>query len=327
MRALQFTGPGRYQITDVPVPEIEDDEVLVDVKVCHTCTQWDITVWRGIDIFERPGHPEYPLLPGATGHELAGIVAKVGKGVTRLREGDHVALWGTPPGVGRAHPTGGYVEYFAAHERSFVPYPRDFPLEVAALTEIFTCLTASLFKAGEVVGRRVGVSGMGPAGLIAIQALKARGAAEVVAFDIDESRLALARALGADRTCVPGSEEWRALLPRDEQLEVAIDCAGWAASVNRLMEVTRDHLIIFGVVHGDVRYSMDAWRKNLKVEPNGPRPEKGAYYARHLLTTGQVKVDRFIGARLPLEAYERGVQMLIDKEVIKVCFEPWRTSE
>lgn len=324
MKALQFTGPGRYQIIDVPIPEIEDDEVLVEVQVCNTCTQWDITVWKGIDIFERPGHPQYPLAPGATGHEMAGVVVKTGACVTRLREGDHVALWGTPPGVGRPRELGGYAQYFAGHERSFVPFPKDFPLAQAALTEIFTCLTGALFKAGEVVGKRVGVSGMGPAGLIAIQALKARGAAEVTAFDIDPDRLALARELGADRAYIPGSEEWRALLPRDEQLEVSIDCVGLAGSVNKLIEVTREHLIIFGVPHGEIHFTMEAWRKNLRLEPTGPRPEKGAAYAGRLLTTGQVKVDRFIGACLPLEEYERGVQMLIDRQAIKVCFEPQR---
>jgi threonine dehydrogenase-like Zn-dependent dehydrogenase len=324
VKALQFTGPGQFQIVDAPIPEIVDDEVLVEVKACNTCTQWDITVWKGIDIFEREGHPKYPLAPGATGHELAGVVVKVGKAVTRLKEGDHAALWGTPPGVGRPRPNGGYAQYFAGHERSFVPYPRDFPLEQAALTEIFCCLTAALLKAGEVVGQRVGVSGMGPAGLLAIQALRARGADEVVAFDIAPARIELARELGADRVMVPRSEEWQELLPRENQLDVSIDCIGVADSVNALMQVTRRHLIIFGVPHGDIRFTLDAWLKDLTIEPCGPRPEKGAYYARHLLTTGQVKVDRFIGARLPLEDYAKGVQLLIDKKVIKVCFDPQR---
>ncbi len=322
MKALQFTGPGQFQVIDVPVPEHNDDEVLVQVKACNTCTQWDLTVWRGVDIFERPGHPQYPLAPGATGHELAGVVVNAGKRVTRLKEGDHVALWGTPPGLGRQGPNGGYAQYFVGHERSFVPYPKDFPFEQAALTEIFTCLTAALFKVGEVVGKRVGVSGLGPAGLLAVQALKARGADEVVAFDIAPDRLQLARELGADQVMGPNSPEWQELLPRARQLDVAIDCIGVADSVNALMQVTRHHLVIFGVPHGDIRFSMDAWLKDLKIEPCGPRPEKGAYYARHLLTTGQVKVDRFIGARLPLEEYPKGIQLLLDKQVVKVCFDP-----
>lgn len=323
MKAFQLQEPGRFAIVDAPVPEIGDDEVLVDVKVCHTCTQWDITTWRGIDIFEREGFPRYPLAPGATGHELAGVVVQTGKDVTLLREGDHVALWGSPPGVGRARESGGYAQYFAGHERSFVAYPPEFPLEQAALTEIFTCLCGSLFKAGEVVGKRVGVSGMGPAGLIAIQALKARGADEVIAFDVAPDRLALARELGADRALAPGSDEWRELTPRERQLDLSIDCVGLAASVNRLIEVTRQTVLLFGVAHGDIIFTTDAWMKGLRIEANGPRPEVGARYARHLLTTGQVRVDRLINARLPLERYAEGVAMLMEKRAIKVAFDPW----
>jgi threonine dehydrogenase-like Zn-dependent dehydrogenase len=324
MRALQLVAPGRAEIVEVPVPEIGDDEVLVEVKVCHTCTQWDITTWRGVDIFEREGHPQYPLAPGATGHELAGVVVAVGQAVTRPQVGDHVAYWGSPPEIAQRHSGGGYAQYYAGHWLSFVAYPKEFPLEQAALTELFTCLTAALFKAGEVVGKRVGVSGLGPAGLIAVQALKARGADEVVAFDIEPSRLELARALGADQAIVPESAEWRELLPRERNLDLSIDCIGVARSVNNLIKVTRDHVIIFGVAHGEIVFGMDAWRKGLKLEANGPRPEKGASYARRMLTSGQVRVEPLIGARLSLQEYARGVQLLIEKKAVKVAFDPQR---
>lgn len=321
MRALHIPQPGQHYVADIPVPNIVDDEVLVEVEVCATCTQWDITTWRGIDIFEREGFPEYPLQPGATGHELAGTVVKAGKDVTRLRVGDRVAFWGAP-GVGRLAETGGYAEYFPGHERSFVSYPQDFPFNEAALTEIFTCVASAIFKAGEVAGKRVGVSGLGPAGLIAVQALKARGAREVVAFDIAPDRIALALELGADTGIVPESDEWNDLLPRERNLDVAIDCIGVAPSVNGLMRVTNDHLVIFGVPHGDIRYSMDAWFKSLRIESCGPRTEVGAHYAAHMLASGQVKVDRFIETVLPMERYDEGVGLLIDKKVIKVGFDP-----
>jgi threonine dehydrogenase-like Zn-dependent dehydrogenase len=90
------------------------------------------------------------------------------------------------------------------------------------------------------------------------------------------------------------------------------------------MKVTRDHVIIFGVAHGQIVFDMDAWHKGLKLEATGPRPERGAYYARHMLTSGQVKVDSFVGARLALEEYAQGVQLLIEKKVVKVAFEPQR---
>jgi threonine dehydrogenase-like Zn-dependent dehydrogenase len=322
VRALQIEAPKRHRIVDVPVPDVCDDDVLVEVKLCATCTQWDITTWTGVDIFEREGYPRYPLPPGATGHELSGIVAKTGPAVTSLKVGDRVALWDTTPRPGTEVEPGGFAEYFAGQERRFVAYPDHVPFERAALTELLTCLTAALFKAGEVAGKRVGVSGLGPAGLMAVQALKARGAREVVAFDIQPDRIERAIALGADSGMVPESAEWESLLPRHRNLDIAIDCIGVARSVNNLMRVTRDHLIIFGVPHGDIRFTMDAWFKDLKVEPCGPRSRDGALYARHLLTSGQVNVDGLIECVLPLERYDEGVRLLMEKKAIKVGFDP-----
>jgi threonine dehydrogenase-like Zn-dependent dehydrogenase len=322
VRALHVPEPRKHYVADIPTPNIVDDEVLVEVAVCATCTQWDITTWTGVDIFEREGFPEYPLQPGATGHELAGVVVKAGRDTNILKVGDRVALWGSPPGVGRPAETGGYAEYYAGHERSFVRYPNDFPFERAALTELLTCLAAALFKAGEVAGKRVGVSGLGPAGLMAVQAMKARGAREVVAFDIATDRIELALRLGADRGIVPESDEWDALLPTRENLDISIDCIGLARSVNNLIRITKDHLIIFGVPHGDIRFTMEAWFKDLLIQPCGPRSEVGAHYAGHLLTSGQVNVDDFIQHTLPLERYDEGVQLLNDKKAIKVGFDP-----
>ena len=56
-----------------------------------TCPHWDTTLFRGVDIFERPGHPKYPMPVGYPGHEVSGRVEAVGEGVTSLRVGDRVA--------------------------------------------------------------------------------------------------------------------------------------------------------------------------------------------------------------------------------------------
>ena len=321
MRALHIAEPRRHQVIDIPVPELHDDEVLVEVGLCATCTQWDITTWSGVDIFERPGHPEYPLPNGATGHELVGTVVRAGPAVTSLQEGDLVAYWGNPAAP-RVPATGGYAEFHAASAQSYVRYPAGTPPTTAALTELMTCLASAVFRTGDITGKRVGVSGLGPAGLMAIQALKARGAAEVLAFDLVPERIALAIELGADGGMVPGSSEWEALLPRDRQLDVAVDCIGVAPSVIGLMRITREQVVVFGVPHGEIRFGMEAWGKGLRLEGCGPRVAEGARYAAHVLGTGQVKVDRFIEHILPLERYDEGVQMLIDKQAIKVAFDP-----
>ena len=321
MRALAVPAPGQCEVIDVPIPEIQPDEVLVEVVLCATCTQWEITTWRGIDIFERPGYPEYPLPVGAIGHELAGTVVKAGDQVTTLAVGDRVAFWGNPAAP-RQPPIGGYAEYFVAHESSFVRYPAEIPWKRMALTELLTCLASALVKAGDLSGKRVGISGLGPAGLMAVQAVRAQGAAEVIAFDIAPQRIDLAISLGADRGMVPESPEWDQLLQPANLLDVAIDCIGLARSVNNLIRITRKHLVIFGVPHGEILYTMQAWMWDLRIDPAGPRTAEGARYAAELLTSGAVLVDDFIGELEPLERYAEGVQRLIDKQAVKVGFDP-----
>ena len=80
--------------------------------------------------------------------------------------------------------------------------------------------------------------------------------------------------------------------------------------------------MIFGVPHGDIQFTMQAWFKDMTIQACGPRTRGGADYARHLLHSGQVNVDDFINAILPLERYDEGVGMLIDKKAIKVGFDP-----
>lgn len=315
MRALQITAPGQFTILDLPVPEPGPNDVLVKIEACNTCPQWDMTLWRGVDIFERPGQPVYPQKPGWPGHEGAGTVVRVGQNVSHLRPGDRVANWN----LGDV-PVALYAEYAVIPADHVLKIPDHLSFPEAASLELLTCLATSILRAGEVVGKRVGVSGLGPAGLLAVQALKARGAREVVGFDLLPQRLALARTLGADAAYLPGSPEWEAL--RQDPLDISIDCIGVADSVNRLMKVTRHRVIIFGVVHGPVTFTLDEWRKGLSLEGYGGRSRLGAEYALHLITSGQVKMAPLVSATLPLEEYARGVQLLLERQAIKVCFQP-----
>lgn len=313
MRALQITGPGRYEITDIPIPEPREEEVLIKIAGCNTCTQWDLTVWKGVDIFDRPGHPEYPLRPGAPGHEFAGEVVARGAKVTKLQIGDHVATSGGP-----SRETGAYVEYAVNSQDLTWRMPDQLPFAQAGCCELLSCVCSSILRLGEVVTKRVGVSGLGPAGLLAIQALRARGAREIVGFDIEPRRLPLARELGATHAVLGRSAEWEALTR--EPLDVAVDCVGVAASVNDLMKVTRDRVLIFGVLHGTAEYTKQEYSRGLKLEGYGRRLPEAGEYAAHLLSSGIVRTDRFITASFPLEQYHRGIDLLAGKDAIKIWY-------
>ncbi|MBX6771813.1 MAG: zinc-binding dehydrogenase [Chloroflexi bacterium] len=318
MRAIQLTAPGQFTIVEVPVPTPGPEEVLVKVAACNTCPQWDLSLWRGIDLFEREGQPTYPQQVGWPGHEMAGVVVAAGSAVQGLRVGDRVANWNISP----QSPNQCYAEYVALPAELVLPIPDHLPFEEAASLELLTCLATSILRAGEVVGKRVGVSGLGPAGLLAVQALKARGAREVVGFDPIATRCTLACQLGADRALVPGGADWQELTRSEHQLDLSLDCVGVADSVNGLLQVTRERVIIFGVPHGPITFTRAAWSKGLSLEGYGRRSRLGAEYALHLLASGQVTTRPLVSAVLPFEEYDRGIQLLSERAAIKVCFTP-----
>jgi alcohol dehydrogenase, propanol-preferring len=212
MRAAVVTGFGRpLEIQDRPIPTPGPDQVLVRMEasgLCHT----DIHAWRG----DWPVKPTPPFVPG---HEGVGIVEAIGAGVTRVGEGDRVAI----PWLGSACGTcehcvsgwetlcerqqnsgysvdGAYAEYALADSRyvGIVPAGVD-PLVAAPLT----CAGVTTYKAVKSAGTRpsdlVAVFGIGGLGHLAMQYAQIAGG-RVVAVDLLDSKLKLAERLGAAHT-------------------------------------------------------------------------------------------------------------------------------
>ena len=212
----EFGGPLRLE--DVAVPTPGPGEVLVKVEtsgLCHT----DIHAAHG----DWPIQPGLPLIPG---HEGVGIVERLGAGVTRVAEGDRVAV----PWLGWAcgeceHCTsgwetlclrqrntgysvdGGYAEYVlgSAAFVGKVPEGMD-PLDAAPLT----CAGVTTYKAVKVSGARssdlVAIFGVGGLGHLALQYARIAGAS-VVAVDVLDDKLQLAKELGAEFTVNAARED------------------------------------------------------------------------------------------------------------------------
>jgi propanol-preferring alcohol dehydrogenase len=205
----QFGQP--LTIEDVPTPTPGTGEVLVRIEtsgLCHT----DIHAANG----DWPVQPSPPFIPG---HEGVGIVERVGAGVTRVREGDRVAVpWlGWACGACEACASGwetlcpnarytgytvngGFAEYLVADAAfvGLVPGGID-PLDAAPLT----CAGVTTYKAVKVSGARssdlVAVFGIGGLGHLAIQYAHIAGAT-VAAVDVVEAKLEVAKHLGAEYT-------------------------------------------------------------------------------------------------------------------------------
>ena len=197
------------QVGDLPKPEAGPGEVLVKIETCGLC-HTDIHAAHG----DWPVKPTLPLVPG---HEGVGIVERVGPGVSRVVEGDRVAI----PWLGYAcgaceycasgretlcleqqmtgyTVNGSYAEYALANALyvGHVPEGLD-PLDAAPLT----CAGVTSYKAIKVSGARssdlVAVFGVGGLGHLAIQYARIAGAS-VAAVDLVDSKLTLATELGAE---------------------------------------------------------------------------------------------------------------------------------
>ena len=208
MKAVRLVEPGqRLCLQEVPLPDVGPADVLVRVKAAGICHS---------DAHYRAGTSPVHPLPITLGHEVAGVVEKCGESVRRLQPGNRVCVhYMTTCGdcvycnrgleqfcrsgqmVGK-HRDGGYAEYVCVPARSVFPIPEGMPWEHAA---VMMCSSATsmhaLRKARLQAGEIVAVFGAGGLGMSAIQLAQAFGARQVFAVDIQESKLAAARRLGA----------------------------------------------------------------------------------------------------------------------------------
>ena len=322
MKQLQLAAPRTAVWHDVPVPQPGPGEVLVRVIGVTTCPHWDLHLFDGRPMF--PGQTlVYPYLPGQPGHEAMGEIAALGPGVTRLRLGQRVAAW-RDTGKPRVGFYGQYNTF--AEDDLLVVADKLPPAEIASL-ELAMCVEVSfqrLRAAGDVTGRRVGVAGLGPAGLVAVQLARAHGAAEVVGIDPVAARRTLAVALGADRAVASGENIWPAGRRSEAALDYSLDCTGRADSVEFLLDRTREAVALFGVLREEVRYApRHMWGPGVTLLGYGDHNRAAAESALGFIQQGKLRLAPLVTHTLPLSRYAEGVELLRRQEAIKVLFDPW----
>ncbi|WP_178020049.1 alcohol dehydrogenase catalytic domain-containing protein [uncultured Paenibacillus sp.] len=210
MQAAVLDAPFQLELRQVPVPEPGADEALIKVHCIGIC---------GSDVhyYEHGRIGRYEVKqPIILGHELAGVVAKVGERVKNVRVGDRVAV---EPGVtcgtceycksGRynlcpdvsfmATPPvdGAWAEYVAVRSDFLFPLPAEMSFEEGALLEPLSVGLHAVNRGRIRPHDRVLVLGLGPIGLLALEAAKMFGAAQVYGSDVVEFRRKLALEMGA----------------------------------------------------------------------------------------------------------------------------------
>lgn len=197
-------------VQEVPVPVPKPDEVLIQVEACGVCHS-DLHVADG-DQPALKALTKQRLIPG---HEVVGRVVKIGDAVDHLKVGDRVGVAWLHASCGVCEQCmeglenlcrkgvitgvmvdGGYAEFMCARASHAIPVPQSLSsVEAAPLFCAGVTVYRALKHADAGSGKRVAVVGVGGLGHLAIQVARAFGA-EVIALDVDESKLTLARELG-----------------------------------------------------------------------------------------------------------------------------------
>jgi L-iditol 2-dehydrogenase len=290
--------------------------------------------------------------PLVMGHEAAGLVAKVGAQVESFREGDRVTfdstVWcgacfhcrrgeinlcdqrqvlGVSPGDYRRH--GAFAEYVAVPGRIVYRLPEGLSFQHAAVTEAVSVAVHAVSLTPVRLGDTAVVVGSGMIGLLVIQALRRAGCGRIVAVDIDDAKLKLAAALGADIQLNPQRTDVPALV-RDATgghgADIAIEAVGATEPLATAVKSLRKGgtLTLVGNVSPQVELPLQ-WVVTRQVSLLGSCASSGEYpVCLDLLARGMIRVEPLISAVAPLEEGPAWFERLYRREpnLMKVILEP-----
>jgi L-iditol 2-dehydrogenase len=251
MKFAVLTEPYRFEIRDLPVPDLKGDECLITVRKVGICGS-EITAYRGVH--------KYRIPPVILGHEMVGTVAATGGGVQRFRVGQRVVVkphtfCGRCPEclrgeqnicrqkkvLGSQEWPGAFGDFAVAPEHLIHALPDAIGDEEAALLDPLCVGVHAVRKAGVQAGDRVAVLGAGSIGLSVLLVARATGA-EAYATDVKAANLDVARTLGAKEAFnVARAEEARRLeeLASDLPLDALFVTAGTETEIPRALKLVR----------------------------------------------------------------------------------------
>lgn len=177
-----LTQPGQFEIREEEI-SFNQDEVLVKVEVCGLCN-WELNHWKG----------HLGTFPQSLGHEWAGEVIEAGPLVKGLKAGDKVTV--LPDRLE------GFSEYAAVREQDCAKLDSRLNMK-QALGEPLKCIVTVLKAVRPEPGDCGVVIGCGPMGLWCVQALAGRFLSSLIAVDVDEDKLVLAKKFGATHVINP----------------------------------------------------------------------------------------------------------------------------
>jgi propanol-preferring alcohol dehydrogenase len=230
VKAWQFTNTHEpLVLAEVDEPMAAPGGVVIDVKSAGLCHS-------DVGVLEDEGWlPMLAKLPITLGHEVAGVIAEVGAGVTDWKTGDRVGICPTTSAGAPGYAfDGGYAYQLAIGQQALVRIPENVPFaQGAAATDAgMTSYHAVIVAGGTTAGTKLGIIGLGGLGQIGARAGVLAGA-DVYVAEIDESVWKLGEELGATRMAKSITEF------ADVGLDVIVDFAGFGTTTAQAIETVR----------------------------------------------------------------------------------------
>ena len=336
MKAIRFMDPGVIEYSEIPQPEIRDDEVLAQIAYAGFCAT-DIELLTGEMIHIKNGNTKYPIIPG---HEWSGTVVAVGKNVRDFKVGDRVTSdvslgCGECENCRQGHYNlcrnrqGVFAQYVAIPQRHLYHIPEGLSLEEAALAEPAATAMYAVTKAQIPAGAQVLVIGDGPIGQLAAQLANIAGASRVIMAGSWDEKLAIARECGIHETINYHNED---VIQRARELteggpEIVIETSGSNVALNMAVQALKPTGRIVAVswyngANVDVAMNTlivkDAALIGSLASPNSFTP------VLRYMVEGKLKVKPLITHIKRLEDFQNVIEMIRAKKEmrIKVLLKP-----
>jgi L-iditol 2-dehydrogenase len=343
MKALLLSEYKKLNVVDMPVPDIGDDDVLVRVRACGIC---------GSDIHGYDGSTGRRIPPLVMGHEAAGVIERTGRAVEGFKAGDRVTfdstvscgkcdfcreghinlcdnrtVLGVSCGDYRRH--GAFAEYVSVPARILYKLPDSLAFERAALIEAVSIAVHAVSRHVPKPDDAVVVVGSGMIGVLVIQVLRDKGCRNVIAIDVDDDKLTLAKRVGASRTINAKETDVPAAvrdLTNGQGADASFEVVGHGSTVMSAIRSLRKGgtVVLIGNLSPKVEIPLqEVVSREISVlgscASSGEIPQ-----CIDLLARGAVNVDPLISLKAPLDDAPQLFERLYagDKELMKVILQP-----
>ena len=345
MRAIQYYGPQDIRYEEVMVKPPEEGEVVVKVMSALTC---------GTDVKTfRRGHPVLiKSVPSGFGHEFAGIVEKVGKGVDNVKVGDRVVAANSAP-CGDCFfcrrgeynlcehldlLNGAYAEYITVPARivkkNMLILPNNLSFDKAAFCEPLANVVHGVERTGIKPGQTVGIIGIGPIGLMFARLAKLKGANVIVAGRNPIKLKAAEEFATADEivdlTKYQNPEKiFREYTEDHRGLDVAIECVGLPEIWERMFSCVRPGGTVhfFGGCKSGSTVTFDTTKMHygdIRLMSVFHHTPKYFRMALDYIASGELDVEKLITKTIGLEDIEWAMQEHIAGRAIKFLVKTWK---